>query len=107
MGFRLKPDQAVSSEVRRIVLKQFDLATAELKSIGDPESDEAIHDARRRVKKIRAVMRLVQPVLNRAYRAVDRDLKNVSKMLAPVADGQGIIVTLEALAHRYRKVLPK
>jgi len=107
MSFRLNGDASIASEVRRVVLRQIEVAISELHTVGDPESDEAIHDARRRVKKIRAVMRLVQPVLNKAYRAVDRDLKNVSRMLAPVADGQGIIVTLEALAHRYRKVLPK
>ena len=108
MGFRLKSGQAISSEVRRIVLRQLDLATSELKSIGDPESDEAIHDARRRVKKIRAVIRLVRPVLDKTYRVgVDPDLRRVSKMLAPVADGQGVIDTLNVLARRYRKALPR
>jgi CHAD domain-containing protein len=106
MAFRLKRDASIANEVRRVVLRQLEVAISELRTVGDPESDEAIHDARRRVKKIRAVMRLVQPVLNKAYRAVDRDLKNVSRMLAPVADGQGIIVTLDAIAQRYRKVLP-
>lgn len=107
MGFCIKPDQDVSSEVRRIVLKQLDVATSELKSIGDPESDEAIHDARRRVKKIRAVIRLVRPVLDKTYREVDADLGAVSRLLAPVADGQGVIDTLNQLAQRYRKVLPR
>ena len=74
MGFRLKPDQAVSSEVRRIVLRQLDLAASELVSVGDPESDEAVHDARRRVKKIRAIIRLVRPVLAKPYRS-DPDLR--------------------------------
>ena len=54
-----------SSEIRRIVLRQLEAATSELKSIGDPESDEAVHDARRRVKKIRAVIRLVRPALDK------------------------------------------
>ena len=108
MGFRLKSGQAISSEVRRIVLKQLDLATSELKKIGDPESDEAIHDARRRVKKIRAVLRLVRPVLDKTYRTgLDPDLRRVSRMLAPVADGQGVIDTLNVLARRYRKALPR
>jgi CHAD domain-containing protein len=108
VGFRLKSGQAISSEVRRIVLRQLDLATSELKSIGDPESDEAIHDARRRVKKIRAVIRLVRPVLDKTYRAgVDPDLRRVSKMLAPVADGQGVVETLNVLARRYRRALPR
>src|SRR5262245_48931047 len=107
MGFRLKSGQAISDEVRRIVLRQLDMAVSELKRIGDPESDEAIHDARRRVKKIRAVIRLVGPVLDKTYRAVDSELGDVSRLLAPVADGQGVIDTLNQLAHRYRKALPR
>jgi CHAD domain-containing protein len=105
VGFRLKSGQSVSSEIRRIVLQQLDRATSELTSIGDPESDEAIHDARRRVKKIRAIIRLVRPVLDKAHRA-DPELRKVSKLLAPVADGQGVIDTLNQLLKRYRRELP-
>ena len=108
MGFRLKPGPAISNEVRRIVLKQLDLATSELTSIGDPESDQAIHDARRRIKKIRAIIRLVRPVLDKEYRTgVDPSLRRISRMLAPVADGQGVIDTLNVLARRYRRSLPR
>ena len=80
MGFRLKSGQSVSSEVRRIVLRQLDLAASELVSVGDPESDEAVHDARRRVKKIRAIIRLVQPVLDKPFRS-DPDLKRQRKVV--------------------------
>jgi CHAD domain-containing protein len=103
----LKKGQDISAEIRRIVLKQLDRATSELRSIGDPESDEAIHDARRRVKKIRSVIRLVRPVLDKSHRQVDNDLSRVSRLLAPVADGQGLIVTLNTIAQRYRKALPR
>jgi len=106
VGFRLKTGQAVSSEVRRIVLRQLDRAVDELTAIGDPESDEAIHDARRRVKKIRAIIRLVRPVLDRAHRD-DPALRRVSKLLAPVADGQGVIDTLNQLLRRYRTQMPR
>jgi len=106
LGFRLETGQAVSSEIRRIVLQQLDRATTELTAIGDPESDQAIHDARRRVKKIRAIIRLVRPVLGKAHRA-DPELRRVSKLLAPVADGQGVIDTLNQLVKRYRHELPK
>ncbi len=105
MAFRFKSDQAVSKEVRRIVLRQLDRATSELTSIGDPESDDAIHDARRRVKKIRAIIRLVRPVLEQGRRA-DPDFKRVSKWLAPVADGQGVIDTLNQLLRRYHRQVP-
>src|SRR5882672_10611249 len=103
MSFGLKREASIAQEVRRLVLRQLEIAISELRTVGDPESDEAIHDARRRVKKIRAVIRLVQPALDKAYRAVDRDLRDVSRMLAPVADGQGVIQTLDEMARRYRK----
>jgi CHAD domain-containing protein len=107
MAFRLKQGASISSEVRRIVLKQLEAAISELHSVGDPQSDDAVHDARRRVKKIRAIIRLVRPVLDKAYRAVDRDLSTVSRLLAPVADGRGIVETLKEIEHRYPASLPK
>jgi hypothetical protein len=97
----------VASEVRRIVLRQLETAISELHTVGDPQSDDAVHDARRRVKKIRAIIRLVRPVLDKAYRSVDRDLSTVSRLLAPVADGRGILETLDQLAHRYGRSFSK
>ena len=107
MAFRLKQGASISNEIRRIVLKQLEAAISELHTVGDPQSDDAVHDARRRVKKIRAIIRLVRPVLDKAYRAVDRDLSTVSRLLAPVADGRGIVETLQELEHRYSASLPK
>jgi CHAD domain-containing protein len=89
MSFRLKRDGSIASEIRRIVSSQLEVAISELRIVGDPESDEAVHDARRRVKKIRAVIRLVRPALDKRYRAVDRELKDVSRLLAPVAGRPG------------------
>jgi len=106
VAFRLKKGAPVATEVRRIVLRQLEVAVSELHTVGDPQSDEAVHDARRRVKKIRAIIRLVRPVLDKAYRSVDDDLRTVAHMLAPVADGRGIIETLDELARRYGKALP-
>ena len=106
MAFSLSPDRRVSSELRRIMLHQLEAATTELTSIGDPESDEAIHDARRRVKKVRAVIRLIRPDLDKAFRVVDKDLQDVSRLLAPIADGQGVIATLDELGRRHRKQVP-
>jgi CHAD domain-containing protein len=107
LAFRLKRRASIANEVRRIVLRQLETAISELHTVGDPQSDDAVHDARRRVKKIRAIIRLVRPVLDKGYRAVDRDLSTVSRLLAPVADGRGIIETLDELAHRYHRSLPK
>ena len=107
MAFRLKQGGSISSDIRRIVLRQLELAISELHAVGDPQSDEAVHDARRRVKKIRAIIRLVRPSLDKEAQEVDRDLSTVSRLLAPVADGQGVIETLDELARRYGDAIPK
>jgi len=106
VAFRLKTGAPVAAEVQRLVLRQLEVAISELHTVGDPQSDEAIHDARRRIKKIRAIIGLVRPVLDKAHRALDDDLRTVSRLLAPVADGRGIIETLDELARRYGKALP-
>ena len=68
MSFVSKRDASVAGEIRRLVSSQLEVAISELRTVGDPESDEAVHDARRRVKKIRAVIRLVRPALDKRYR---------------------------------------
>lgn len=106
MAFRLKKSVPVTDDVRRIVLRQLEVAISELHTVGDPQSDDAVHDARRRIKKIRAIIRLVRPALDKSYRAVDDDLRTVARMLAPVADGRGIIETLDEIGRRYGKAIP-
>jgi hypothetical protein len=46
-------------------------------------------------------------LLDRSSGTVDNDLRRVSRLLAPVADGQGVIETLNELARRYRGALPR
>jgi hypothetical protein len=102
VAFRLKQDQPVSQEIRRIVLRQFELAAGELTDIGNPDSDAAIHKARRRVKKIRAVIRLVRPGLGGTFQRLNKRLRQTIHLLAPIADGQGVVHALDQMADKYR-----
>ena len=101
MAFRLKRDARIGDEVKRIVGRPLELATTELRSIGDPRSDAAIHRARRRVKKIRAVIRLVRPSLGGTFQPINRRLRETVDLLAPVADGQGVVEALDRLSEKY------
>jgi CHAD domain-containing protein len=102
VAFSLKQDQPVGDEIKRIVTRQFELATTELKDIGDPRGDAAIHRARRRVKKIRAVIRLARPALGDTFGPLDKRLRDTIRLLAPVADGQGVVHALDELAAKCR-----
>jgi CHAD domain-containing protein len=102
VGFRLRCDRTISTEVRRIILHQLEFATSRLARVGDAASDEDVHDARRRLKRIRAVIRLVESTAGGVGRRVDRDLRAISDALAPVGDGRSIIETFDHLASEYR-----
>ena len=78
-----------------------------MRDVGDRKSDEALHEARRHVKKIRALIRLVQPALGTAYRAANKRLRIVNRLLAPVADGEAVVETLGRPGLRYRGELPR
>jgi CHAD domain-containing protein len=107
MAYRLKQGRSIESELRRIANRQLQLAIAEMRDVGDRKSDEALHEARRHVKKIRALIRLVQPALGTAYRAANKRLRIVNRLLAPVADGEAVVETLGRLGQRYRGELPR
>jgi CHAD domain-containing protein len=106
VGYRLDPQKPVAHEVRRIAGHQFELAIEALTGIGNTESDTAVHAARRRIKKVRALIRLIRPALGRRGRAVNRRLRAVNRLLAPIADGQASLATLTQVAERYGHELP-
>jgi hypothetical protein len=104
--YRLKPDRPLAAEIRRIADKQIALAIANLRAVGDPRSDRAVHDARRHVKKARAAVRLVRGSFDGEYAKANTVLCAVNRMLAPVADGEAVLLTLRRLAREHSARLP-
>ena len=104
MGYRLDLQQPVTHEVRRIADHQLELAIAALTD--SVNGDSAVHEARRRIKKVRALVRLLRAALGHRGRAVNRRMRAVNRLLAPIADGQASIETLAQVAERYGHELP-
>jgi CHAD domain-containing protein len=107
MAYSLTPGRSIRNEVRRLADKQLTLAIRSMHAIGDPKSDQGIHEARRHVKKIRALVRLVQSRLGRASRSTNKRLRRVNRLLAPVADGEAVVDTLGRFDARYDHELPR
>ena len=101
MPFVLKPSRPIAGEICRNADKQLALAIRNLQKTGDRGSDDAVHNARRHVKKVRAVLRLVQPVLGDAYVDANARMRTASRMLAPIADGEAVVDTIARLRKRY------
>lgn len=100
MPYQFKADQPVDDEVRRIAGKQLTLALEHLGAIGSLKKDAALHAARRHVKKVRALIRLVRPSLGGSYARSNKALRRVNRLLSPIADGEAVLGTLARLKDR-------
>src|SRR6266567_8833517 len=67
MAYRLERDESVPQALRRIAREQLASAADELGKRGSKRA-EGIHEARKSIKKVRAVLRLVRQELGNTYR---------------------------------------
>ena len=105
MGYRFKRDESVTAGVRRIAREELDEAVRQLSHAQSKDGDEAIHEARKSVKKVRALMRLVQPEMGDAYREETRTLRGAGRKLSELRDASSVIESLEKLQQGYPKEL--
>ncbi len=69
--------------------------------------DEGIHDARKRVKKTRALLRLVKAELGDLFVAENTRLRDAARGLSEFRDAAVVIQTFDDLVERYRGDLGK
>lgn len=96
--YRLQPHRTIDHEVRRIADKQLMLALFGLRRAGTPHDDAAVAEACRHITKVRALMRLVRPVLDDdTYIPANRRLGAVRRSLAPIASCRAALRALARL----------
>src|SRR5256885_2218 len=83
MSYRLKLSESVPSGIKRIVREELDSAVEQLRGKAGGTKDEAIHESRKSVKKIRGALRLVRTGLRNAFRRAKQKLAFVRKHRAP------------------------
>lgn len=103
MAYRFQRGEAVPEAVRRIAREQLEGAATSLN--GGGKRDAAIHDARKRVKKTRALLRLVRQELGEGYDRENGRLREAGRGLSEFRDAAAIIDTLDDLREKYGKDL--
>ena len=96
MAFEISRDRDVCGEIRRVAREEIDRAAAALNRAGEGRF-KGVHDARKRFKAIRALLRLVEPRLARSFRRENRWYRDAARKLAPMREAQASLETLDRL----------
>lgn len=100
--FRIGRDEPAAEGVRRIARGQLEIAGEELGRRAD-----GIHEARKALKRVRAVVRLARDSLgDEAYRRENRAFRDAGRDLSAVRDAQVLGETLDDVRERYADELP-
>jgi len=99
MTYRFKLQEPIGQGVRRVGLEQIEIAAAKLAHKGDIST--AIHDARRCLKRLRALLRLIEPGLAAGlYRREAARLAGIGRLLSGARDLHVMRQTLDKLVRR-------
>lgn len=100
MASRLKAGESPRKGLRRIVRSQIDKAIEELDVHGDPE--EVVHAARKRLKRLRALLRLARDGMDGA--TYDREMarfRDAARPLSEVRDAEVLVAAFDGLIERH------
>ena len=101
MTFELKRNETVPDGIRRIVFERIDRALHILEK-RKTVRDRAVHEARKRFKEVRGVLRLVRPELGeRQFRRENRAFRDAGRPLSNVRDAKALLDSLDDLAAHY------
>jgi CHAD domain-containing protein len=106
-AYRLKPQEKPAKGIRRIAAGRAEKALEELREAERGAFAESVHEARKDLKKTRAVVRLVRDRLgDDAYRRENRRFRDAGRSLAAARDAEVKLETLSELRERFGNEFP-
>jgi CHAD domain-containing protein len=102
MAYRLERGESVIAGLKRVVRDEIESAGTHLSSDKKATRDEAIHEARKSIKKVRALLRLVSGELGSAYPRENARLRDIARRLSDFRDAFALIATFDDLKKKYK-----
>jgi CYTH domain-containing protein len=98
-AYHLLGDEDAAAGVRRVIVGRLDRAAERLREAGDGDAlAEAIHGARKDLKKARAALRLIRDELGeKTFMRENRALRDAARTLSASRDAEAKLETLDAL----------
>lgn len=107
MAYRLSFAGELPDSVRDCVREELATATSLLRDDFETDPVEAVHEARKSLKKTRSALRVVRPGLpKRVYRLENRTLRDAARLVSGARDADVMVETVEKLADRYVGRIP-
>jgi CHAD domain-containing protein len=107
-SYRLTREESPAAGIRRIALGRTEKALDELAAATEGDLASSIHGARKNLKKLRAVSRLVREELGaKRFKAEDRRYRDAARLLSRSRDAEVKLETLVALRARFGGDFPR
>ena len=100
MGYRFEPGASLDAEFRRIAGEQIDKAE---KALGPEEGDRhvAVHEARKRCKKLRGLLRLMRDAKPGFYAKENARFRDLARSMSGARDRAALIEAIDALKEHF------
>jgi CHAD domain-containing protein len=106
-AFRLRAGQPVGEEIERIARGRIAHALDQLEGRTSSTPEVAVHEARKDLKKLRGVLRLVRgEMTGGTFRRENAALRDIGRSLSGVRDADVMLDTLGGLESRFPETLP-
>jgi CHAD domain-containing protein len=100
-AFKLKKKESAKKGIRRVAHGRTEDALGLLRN-EEADPVEAVHEARKDMKKLRATLKLVRPLIgDKTYGRENARFRDAARALSDVRDAQVRLQTVDALAERF------
>ncbi len=97
MSYRIELHEALPGGLRRVAAEQVQSAIDHLEGGGD--THEAVHEARKACKKVRALLRLVRDAVGKSrYREENTHYRDAARRISGLRDREAMLETLDKVA---------
>ncbi len=97
MAYRIRSGETVQAALHRVVDEQSGKALRDLAGTRESGVEEAIHDARKRCKKMRGALRWIRPAIGDVYKPANRHFRDAARLLGPYRDAHAVLETFDLL----------
>jgi CHAD domain-containing protein len=104
MSFRVRPGESIADGLRRLAKKELSSAREQLTG-AKPPGEDAIHEARKSVKKVRAIVHLVKNDNGGRLSGIKKQLRETNRVLSQSRDADAMNEILAKLLDRQPRLL--